>query len=126
MGIALEDVSILERSRLPFVAVDHQIPGLRAGLWDEGPLFRGRKSSPAQTAEVCPRDLVDDLLRRHGDKRLLGCEVAAAGNIRVEPGALCVLEPRGEHRSVSGDKRLHSTAHNTRGGGPGLRLRGLA
>ncbi len=106
VGVALEDVSVLERARLPLVGVDHQILGLWAGLRDEGPLSRGRKSSPAQTAEVGPGDLVDDLRRRHREKRLPGRDVASSRDVGVPPRPVWILESGREHRSVSGHKRL--------------------
>src|SRR5206468_3377807 len=61
VGIALEDVPVLERSGLSLVCVDHQVLRLRASLGDERPFSRGWKSGPAQTAEVCTPHLVDDL-----------------------------------------------------------------
>src|SRR5207249_4975079 len=91
MRVALEDVSILESPRFPFVGVDDQILGFRAALWDERPFSSCRKSGSAQTAKVGPRDLVDDLRRRHRE-RLPGCGVTFVCDVSVPPGSPCVLE----------------------------------
>ena len=40
------------------------------------------------------------------EKRLLGSDVASARDVRVPPRSVRVLEPRREHRSIGGDKRL--------------------
>src|SRR5437867_7197876 len=105
MRVALEDVSILESPRLPFVGVDDQILGLRTTLWDERPFSSCRKPGSAQTAKVGPRDLVYDLRRRHRE-RLPGCGVTFVRDVSVPPGSPCVLEPRREHWSIGRDKGL--------------------
>ena len=65
VGVALENVSVLECARFSLVPVDDEILGFRTALGDEGPLSRGWESRAAQTAQVCAGHLVDDLSGCH-------------------------------------------------------------
>ena len=116
MRVPLENVSVLEGSRLALVGIDHEIPGLRSGPGNEGPLLSGRKACAAQTAEVRTGDLVDDLRRRHR-QRLPGSGVPSAGDVRIQPGPVRILEPRRKHGAVGGQVR-----HRARGFGPERRI----
>ena len=102
--IALEDVSILEGSRFSLVGIDDEIPGLQAGFRDEGPFSAGWKPRAAQTAEVGPRDLVDDLRGRHRRERFPGGDITAVCDVGVPPRAARVPETRRDDGPVGGDE----------------------
>ena len=58
--IALEEVAILERSRLALVGIDHEVHGSGVVLGDERPLGARGKAGAAETAEVRLLDLLHD------------------------------------------------------------------
>src|SRR4029450_5428571 len=58
--VALEQVAILEGSRLALVGVDHQVDGAGVGLRDERPLGPRREPGAAEAAEVRALDLLQD------------------------------------------------------------------
>src|SRR5437867_12239691 len=106
MRIALEDISIFEGPRLTLVAVHHQILGLGAVLWNEGPFSPRGKPRPAQTAEVSFQHRIGDLRRRHGRQRFPGCDITTIRHVRVPPCPLGVLQPGREDRAIRRNKWL--------------------
>ena len=97
VGIALEDVAVLERPRLALVGVDDEIDGARALLRDEAPLRRRREAGAAQAAEVRLLDLGRDALGTEPE-RLPERLVAAARAVAREGPRLRPVEVPREHR----------------------------
>src|SRR5262249_31658555 len=72
VGIALQDVAILEGPRLPLVGVDHQVDRARPLLRNEAPLRGRREPRASQAAEIRLLHLGRDALRAEGQGLLEG------------------------------------------------------
>src|SRR5262249_47227663 len=96
--IALEEVAVLEGSRLALVGVDHQVDRAGVVLRDERPLGARRKPGAAEPAQVRALDLLENrggLHRLRLGPGLVAARLAIDGNrVRVGP------------REVPGEDRL--------------------
>ena len=72
MRIMLEDQAVFAGARLALVAVAQNILGLRRLLGHERPLHPGGEARAAAPAKPRVLDLIDDGVRRHGERLLHG------------------------------------------------------
>ena len=100
--VALEQDAVLERARLGFVGVAHEVVGLGRLGGDGGPLATGRERRAATARSACDvGDLRDDALgaelERAGEGR-----VAAVGAVVVERRRVDDADPRQQARPLVG------------------------
>ena len=91
--VALEQDPVLERARLGFVRVAHEVVRLRRLGRDGGPLAAGREGRPAATHQLRGGDLVDDGL---------GTDLEGAGEGRIAAMRPIVVERQSGRRDRPG------------------------
>ncbi len=110
VGIALEQVAVLERARLALVRVDHEVLRRGRALGDEAPLHAGGEGGAAEAAEVGLLDLLGDRGGLHRER--LGQRGVSAGlavdaqGVRVRPIEVAGEDQLGHQESPS---RMRST-----------------